>query len=203
MYEDSACWSVIFRDPAQSTSIFSQIPPLRQKVQPEEKDVPLTAHTLTTLHLVHLLLTHYPSQNEFQSTLSSSPLPSSSRTFLRSIASTIRRGNFIALSTLTDPQTSPLLLALDYTLLPTKALLAALTHLREVVRADAWRCVQSAYRDFSSQAEVKGWLTRALCLGGDVAAEEWMEGKVRDGEVGWKLTGNGWTVLRSRPATAK
>ncbi|KAG8863709.1 hypothetical protein FRB96_007546 [Tulasnella sp. 330] len=81
LYETSACWSILLRDSAQSTSILSQLPELLQKYN-RPRPGPQASRpeaqwawtpSMTVIYFLHLLRTKWPSQVEFLAALSSHP----------------------------------------------------------------------------------------------------------------------------------
>ncbi|KAG8984575.1 hypothetical protein FRB94_006007 [Tulasnella sp. JGI-2019a] len=87
LYETSACWSILLRDGAQSTSILSQLPELllnyhalttTQPSQPSASPRPSSDRwawksEMVVIYFLHLLRNKWPSQTEFLAALSTRP----------------------------------------------------------------------------------------------------------------------------------
>lgn len=209
---------MIFQNAVQATSALTHLADLRKRrhdrptlpdpnVNPQGRPSPLppTApdpnalsrpHCIALLHFLHLLRTQrttpQPETNPGKRNLDLI-LPTHLNTYTRSLATSLRRNDYVSFNKLTSP-THPILSPLASSEeLHAKAVLIAVAYLRDHVRTRIWACVHSAYREFVDEA----WLARSLCL--DKSAP-WIEERVKAGEAAPKPnSAKGWLVVRAKP----
>ncbi|KAG8955545.1 hypothetical protein FRC03_011097 [Tulasnella sp. 419] len=214
VYETSACWSVVFRDSAQATSVFSHLPELAKKRMSHSKTETQSSikqqskdDTILFLRLLHTLRTHLPSQTEFYSAVRALPQNVKEKPevlLLQSMASTIRSSNYAALAKLTDFKSNEVLRRIsdpEVDALKSRAVIHLVQSLQDAVREQIWAVLRASYREVSSKPEVRVWLARSLQFSeGDaqsVTTEEsrlsvWMGQKAQAAEVIVKEGANGW-----------
>ena len=178
--------------------------------------------TVTTIHLLYLLFTGYPSQQAYFNRLKT--LTSRSRTtqegapstWIRALARALHRYDFITFDVLSrvdafershscppscESMTTGRSIAMGpFDDLAKAAISTLLARLRSKARETAWSVMKGAYRVVSVSDQDEGeWMGRYLSLDGAsrVDVEEWMEGKRKVGDVilerkGW------WKVCRVR-----
>lgn len=233
VYETSAFLSVVFDKPDQASPILAtllrEVYPKFQGGAPETKiasslqklnlssgvtpggpsagpadptEEVYRRNTVVFLHLLDLLVTHYPSQSLLQSSLRvrrENSIPA----FVSSLASSARRGNYIAVARLLE-DSNPLLSVAMKTCDANpgrQAIHRQLNALREKVRPDAWRALRVTYREVNLNEDGAAWLSRQLLLDstsastGIEAVQIWMASRAEKGETAVKV-GTRWTLTR-------
>jgi len=158
------------------------------------------------VQLLEQLVSHWPSQSRFHTTLLSSQLPSTSaaRLYVSSLGTALRRQNYHSLLSLTrTPVTDTLDDVSDqgsvHTLIP-KAIATLLAVIHERARLLAWRALRASYREVNLQTDEQ-WLAQYLGLGGaGDSVKDWMEKRQVLGDTALKEGSEHKWILK-RPST--
>lgn len=173
--------------------------------------------TTTTIHLLHLLLSGYPSQKAYLDRLRSLTSQSTAiqegapTAWIRALARSLRRYEFITFDVLSridgfesshrSSTTEQSIISMGpFDDLARAAISTLLTRLRSKARETAWNVMRGAYRMVSLSDEEEGeWWRRYLVLDGAsrVDAKTWMEGKCKAGDVILEKEGC-WKLCRVR-----
>ncbi|KAF7299720.1 hypothetical protein HMN09_00977800 [Mycena chlorophos] len=214
VYASSLYLSILFDSPRNTSAIVPVVLSyLRSRIPPQSQS---QSQSLALICLLERLVTAYPSQSDFHTSLTGIPTPCfppecAERRWVRDLARYLGTGNYTRLErtlrripALEDPDS-----------LAGKATRHLVAALQSKARESAWRTIRSAYREVTLEIS-GGWLLRSLFLvppvredegldarmeglGLDDMLERWLEGESRKGNVVKKEEGTGkWGLSRPR-----